>query len=204
MQTDVTSILFSLQIWNNVRDLKLFLSIVQDHVRDGDTILRNIFYHFLLTKVSSPLPPIPTIPWINTLISADTLSYSSWKCSIYQSQIIILSCKYFSCFHGNQYCVAFCHYFYTWGGGGLRKLDAIIEVISTVRRYAIIAITSVCLPLFFWVLAISLSISPTFSRIPISDEYVDPWCPYTNFLWYITLNMLIDDRNILNVRLSQC
>ncbi len=43
--------------------------------------------------------------------------------------MIILSCMYFGCFHGNQRCVASCHYFYTWGV--LQEVD----VISMVRRY---------------------------------------------------------------------
>ncbi len=47
----------------------------------------------------------------------------------YQTQIIILSCMYFGCFHGNQHCVAACHYFYTWGV--LHELD----VIGMMRPY---------------------------------------------------------------------
>ncbi len=47
----------------------------------------------------------------------------------YQTQIIILSCMYFGCFHGNQHCVASYHYFYTWGV--LQEVD----IISTVRPY---------------------------------------------------------------------
>ncbi len=47
----------------------------------------------------------------------------------YQTQIIILPCTYFCCFHGNQRCVVSCHYFYIWGV--LQEVD----IISMVRPY---------------------------------------------------------------------
>ncbi len=66
--------------------------------------------HFLLSKVSHP---IHTIPGMNkcTLI----IPYLMPLEVFYQTQIIILPCMYFGCFHGNQRCVASYHYFYTWG-----------------------------------------------------------------------------------------
>ncbi len=68
--------------------------------------------HFLLNKVSHP---IHIIPGINAHLLYPMLC--PWKYSI-RHKLLYCPVYMFGCFHGNQYCVASCHYFYTWGGGG--------------------------------------------------------------------------------------
>ncbi len=81
---------------------------------------------FLHTNHNRSLPaeqvltPIHTIPGINAHLLYPILC--PWKYSI--SHVCI-----FGCFHGNQHCVASCHYSYTWGV--LQEVD----IISTVRPY---------------------------------------------------------------------
>ncbi len=79
--------------------------------------------HFLLIKVSHS---IHTIPGINAHLLYPILC--SWKYSITHKLLYCPVCI-FGCFHGNQRCVASCHYFYTWGV--LQEVD----IISMVRPY---------------------------------------------------------------------
>ncbi len=79
--------------------------------------------HFLLSKVSLP---IHTIPGINAHLLYPILY--PWKYSIRHKLLYCPVCI-FGCFHGNQRCVASCHYFYTW-----RVLQE-MDIISTVRPY---------------------------------------------------------------------
>ncbi len=60
----------------------------------------------------------------------------------YQTQIIILPCMYFGCFHGNQRCVASCHYLYTW------EVLQEVDIISTVRPCCqCVSMKVLCVPL---------------------------------------------------------
>ncbi len=70
-----------------------------------------ITHHFLLSKVSLPIHAILSI-------NADLLyaMLFPWKYSISHKLLYCPVCI-FSCFHGNQHCVASCHYFYTTGSG---------------------------------------------------------------------------------------
>ncbi len=77
--------------------------------------------HFLLSKVSHP---IHTILGINAHLLYPILC--PWKYSIRHKLLYCPVCI-FGCFHGNQRCVASCHYFYTWGV--LQEVD----IIGTVR-----------------------------------------------------------------------
>ncbi len=79
--------------------------------------------HFLLIKVSHT---IHTIPGINAHLLYPILCL--WKYSMRHKLLYCPVC-FFGCFHGNQHCVASCHYFYTWGV--LQEVD----IISTVRPY---------------------------------------------------------------------
>ncbi len=64
----------------------------------------------------------------------------------YQTQIIILPCMYFGCFHGNQRCVASYNYFYTWGV--LQEVD----IISTVRPYHLTSDWLIKYMIFDWLI----------------------------------------------------
>ncbi len=65
--------------------------------------------HLQLSKVTRP---IHTIPGINAHLLYPILCL--WKYSIIHKLLYYPLCI-FGYFHGNQCCVASCHYFYTWG-----------------------------------------------------------------------------------------
>ncbi len=72
--------------------------------------IQMITHHFLPSKVSRP---IHTIPAINAHLLY--LLLCPWKYSVKHKLLNGPVCI-FGYFHGNQRCVASCHYFYTWGG----------------------------------------------------------------------------------------
>ncbi len=97
--------------------------------------IQMITHHFLLSKVSRH---IQTIPRINAhLLYPILCTKYSTRHKLYCPVYILI------CFHGNQHCVASCHYLYAWGV--LQEVD----VISTVGPQYSYSLSSI-ITIFIW------------------------------------------------------
>ncbi len=94
---------------------------------------------FLHTNHNRSLPAKP----IHTHLLYPILC--TWKYSIRHKLLYCPRCI-FGCFHGNQRCVASCHYFYTW------EVLQEVDIICTVRPYTIEMMITISLTQYTYII----------------------------------------------------